>query len=55
MKATSVASVGIVPELLTYDNYDRWSGFMESYLIGQDLWNDVIEITRDDDIEQGLY
>ncbi|WJX56319.1 hypothetical protein P8452_41986 [Trifolium repens] len=53
MKATSVASVGIVPELLTYDNYDRWSGFMESYLIGQDLWNDVIEITRDDDIEQG--
>jgi hypothetical protein len=42
MKATSVASVGIVPEVLTFDNYDRWSVFMKNYLIGKDLWDVVI-------------
>ncbi|PNX60297.1 hypothetical protein L195_g060116, partial [Trifolium pratense] len=48
MKDTSVASVGIVPEVLTFDNYDRWSVFMKNYLIGKDLW-DVV--TSGDDAE----
>jgi len=42
MKATSVpSSVGIVPEVLTFDNYERWSVLMKNYLMGQGLW-DVI-------------
>jgi hypothetical protein len=55
MKATSAASLRIVPEVLNFDNYDRWSVFMENYLIGKGLWDDVIEIGSDHDIEQGLY
>jgi hypothetical protein len=54
MKATSVDSVRIVPEVLTFDNYDRWSVFMKNYLIGKGLWDDVI-MERDYDIEQGSY
>jgi len=41
MKSTSVASVGIVHELLTFDNYERWSAIMKNYLIGQGLWDVV--------------
>ncbi|RHN54766.1 putative non-specific serine/threonine protein kinase [Medicago truncatula] len=43
MKATSVASVGIVPEVLTSDNYERWSVFMTNYLMGKGLWDFVSE------------
>jgi hypothetical protein len=54
MKATSVPSSGIVPEVLTIDNYDRWSVFMETYLIGKGLWDDVFRSNgRGYDIEQG--
>ncbi|GAU25795.1 hypothetical protein TSUD_222530 [Trifolium subterraneum] len=62
MKATGVAaSVEIVPEVLTFDNYGRWSVIMKNYLMGQGLW-DVVT-SRDDteylinslDIEQGWY
>jgi hypothetical protein len=56
MKATSAASVRIVPEVLTFDNYDRWSVFMENYLTGEGLWDDVIKrSSRGYDIEQGSY
>ncbi|KAK2373814.1 hypothetical protein QL285_074824 [Trifolium repens] len=54
MKATSAAFVVIVPEVLNHDNYDRWSVFMENYLIGKGLW-DVVISERDYDIEQGSY
>ncbi|GKV12605.1 hypothetical protein SLEP1_g23727 [Rubroshorea leprosula] len=32
----------IVPEVLKRNNYERWSIFLEHYLVGQDLW-DVVE------------
>jgi len=35
------SSVGIVPQVLTFDNYERWSVLMKNYLMGQGLW-DVI-------------
>jgi len=62
MKATSVASVGIVPEVLTSsDNYKRWSAIMKNYLLGQGLWDVVVSGNNTDhldntpDIEQGSY
>ncbi|XP_045813972.1 uncharacterized protein LOC123907661 isoform X3 [Trifolium pratense] len=60
MKDTSVASVGIVPEVLTFDNYDRWSVFMKNYLIGKDLWDvvtsgdDAEHLNNTPDVEKGL-
>ncbi|XP_061343025.1 ankyrin repeat-containing protein ITN1-like [Gastrolobium bilobum] len=38
MEAKSVASNGIVHEVLTKDNYKRWKTLMKNYLLGQDLW-----------------
>ncbi|GAU42455.1 hypothetical protein TSUD_235240 [Trifolium subterraneum] len=43
MKGTSsVASVGIVPEVLTFDNYGIWNVIIKNYLMGQGLWDVVI-------------
>ncbi|KAI4305418.1 hypothetical protein L6164_028786 [Bauhinia variegata] len=42
MAVAGVAFNGIVPELLTNDNYERWSVLMKNYLIGHGLWNVVL-------------
>lgn len=49
MKATSVASSGIVHELLTRDNYEGWRVVMQNYLQGQGLW-DVVQ-TANSEVE----
>lgn len=56
MKATSVASVGIVPEVLTSDNYERWSVFMTNYLMGKGLWDFVGEASSlEENFEAGKH
>jgi hypothetical protein len=61
MQATSVASVGIVPEVLTFDNFGRWSVIMKNYLMGQGLWDvvtspdDTEYLSNTPDIDQGWY
>ena len=42
MERSSVASSGIVRELLTRYNYEEWKTLMKSYLRGENLW-DVVE------------
>lgn len=52
MKGTSsVASSGIVPELLTSYNYKIWSAVMQNYLRGKGLW-DVVESASEVKIEE---
>ena len=41
MKDTNVTSVGIIPEVLTFDNYEKWSVIMKNFLMGQGLWDGV--------------
>jgi hypothetical protein len=48
VKSTGVASGGIVHQVLTKDNYERWKSVMENYLKGQDLWDDIIIDTKKD-------
>ncbi|GAU25801.1 hypothetical protein TSUD_222590 [Trifolium subterraneum] len=61
MKGTSVPSFGIVPEVLNFDNYDRWSVFMKNYLMGKGLWDVVISgddaqhFNNTSDVEKGSY
>ena len=42
MSATSVASAGIVREVLTKDNYKNWRVLVKNYLMGLGVW-DVVE------------
>jgi hypothetical protein len=62
MKAKSVASVGIVPEVLNFDNYDKWSVVMKNYPTGKGLWDVVINgdaaaehLNNTPDVEKGSY
>ncbi|CAJ2647142.1 unnamed protein product, partial [Trifolium pratense] len=50
------ATVGIVPEVLTSDNYEKWKVYMRNYLMGEGLWDVVISLDNDelDHLEQGL-
>ncbi|KAL6345940.1 hypothetical protein AAG906_025220 [Vitis piasezkii] len=41
MGAKSLVSMGVVPEELTEDNYENWKACLQSYLIGQGLWDVV--------------
>ncbi|RHN50409.1 putative ankyrin repeat-containing domain, PGG domain-containing protein [Medicago truncatula] len=43
MEAASIASTGIVLEVLTRENYLDWSALVKNYLIGKDLWDDIVE------------
>lgn len=43
MKSTGGASDGIVHQVLTKDNYERWKIVMQNYLQGQGLWDVVIQ------------
>jgi len=43
MAAVNIASTGIVLEVLTRDNYLDWSALVKNYLIGKDLWDDIVE------------
>ncbi|KAE9588403.1 putative ankyrin repeat-containing domain, PGG domain-containing protein [Lupinus albus] len=43
MAALSIASTGIVLEVLTKDNYENWSTLVENYLVGQGLWHGIVE------------
>ncbi|KAI4305472.1 hypothetical protein L6164_028837 [Bauhinia variegata] len=51
MAIAGVAFNGIVPELLTNDNYERWSVLMKNYLMGQDLWDVVLSNPKRDNKE----
>jgi len=42
MERSSVASSGIVREVLTRDNYEEWKTLMRNYLIGKNLWDVVV-------------
>lgn len=42
MKSTGVTSDGIVHQVLTKDNYERWRVVMQNYLEGQGLWDVVV-------------
>jgi len=60
MKVTSVASsAGIVSEVLTFDNYERWSVLMKNYLMGQGLWDvisgDSAEAFLEENFEAGKH
>ncbi|GAU25790.1 hypothetical protein TSUD_222480 [Trifolium subterraneum] len=46
VKSTAVASGGIVHQVLTKDNYERWRGVMQNYLQGQGLWDDIIIVKK---------
>lgn len=43
MAAASIASTGIVLEVLTNDNYENWSTLVKNYLVGQGLWQGIVE------------
>jgi len=43
MAAANFASTGIVLEVLTRDNYLDWSSLVKNYLIGKDLWDNIVE------------
>ncbi|GAU39614.1 hypothetical protein TSUD_276540 [Trifolium subterraneum] len=43
MATTNIASTGIVLEVLTNDNYLDWSALVKNYLIGKNLWHNVVE------------
>ncbi|MCH89725.1 ankyrin repeat-containing protein, partial [Trifolium medium] len=43
MAAANIASTGIVLEVLTKDNYLDWSVLVKNYLIGKDLWYNIVE------------
>ncbi|KAI4305473.1 hypothetical protein L6164_028838 [Bauhinia variegata] len=51
MAVAGVAFNGIVHELLTNDNYERWSVLMKNYLMGHGLW-DVVLSPPDRDNEE---
>jgi len=56
MKDTSVTSVVIVPEVLTSNNYQRWSVFMRNYLMGKGLWDFVGEASSlEENFEEGKH
>ncbi|KAI4305475.1 hypothetical protein L6164_028840 [Bauhinia variegata] len=42
MAVAGISFNGIVPELLTSDNYERWSVLMKNYLMGHGLWGIVL-------------
>ena len=42
MERSSVASSGIVREVLTRYNYEEWKTLMKSYLRGENLWDVVV-------------
>ncbi|KAJ1414003.1 Ankyrin repeat [Sesbania bispinosa] len=41
--AASIASTGIVLEVVTKDNYLNWSTLVKNYLMGKGLWDNIIE------------
>ncbi|GAU39604.1 hypothetical protein TSUD_276440 [Trifolium subterraneum] len=43
MAASNIASTGIVLEVLTKDNYLDWSVLVKNYLIGKELWYNIVE------------
>jgi hypothetical protein len=43
MATANIASTGIVLEVLTRDNYLDWSALVKNYLIGKDLWDNIVE------------
>jgi hypothetical protein len=43
------AATGIVLEVLTRDNYLDWSALVKNYLIGKDLWDNILEGNLDSD------
>lgn len=44
MAVASIISSGSGFEVLTEDNYERWSVLMRNYLIGEGLWNNIISV-----------
>lgn len=43
MATANIASTGIVLEVLTRDNYLNWSTLVKNYLVGKDIWDNVVE------------
>ncbi|KAK2366086.1 hypothetical protein QL285_079509 [Trifolium repens] len=43
MATANIASTGIVLEVLTRDNYLDWSVLVKNYLIGKNLWYNIVE------------
>ncbi|MCI33324.1 hypothetical protein A2U01_0054541, partial [Trifolium medium] len=42
MAGANIASTGIVLEALTRDNYLDWSVLVKNYLIGKNLWDNIV-------------
>ncbi|KAJ1413993.1 Ankyrin repeat [Sesbania bispinosa] len=48
--ASNIVSNGIVLEVLTRDNYLNWSTLVKNYLVGKDLWDNIVEDINSDEI-----
>lgn len=52
MAGSNIAVNGIVLEQLTKDNYENWRCLVKHYLEGHDLWDVVLDPSRDGETDQ---
>ena len=55
MGAKSLVAMGVVPEELTEDNYENWKACMQSYLIGQGLWDVISDVDSKPEKNTGFF